>query len=165
MTYFGLNYTVNQFSLLVIRFTHYLNWNCKSCSHRLKPWLIVAALFHHLLHMVAQYFSLPKKEELASEWVLTTVHWILRQLPICGPCHELMSSSPACEGQLTSPNLIYMMGIIRSPWQQVIQRRLHSEAAMGHLNGTSCHLDFVMPQAISNGTWICCLGLIMSIFV
>ena len=156
---------MNQFSLLVTRFTHCLNLNCKNCGHRLKPWLIVAALFHHLLHMVAQYFSLPKKGELASECVLTTVRCMLRQLPICGPCHELMSSSPVCEGQLTLPNSIYMMGIIRSPWQQLMQRRLHSAAAMGHFNGKSCHLDSVMPQVISNGICICCLVLIMSIFV
>ena len=70
---FRITYSMNHFSLLVARFTHCLNWNCKNCGHRLKPWLIVAALFHHLLHMVGQYFSLPKKGELASKCVSTTV--------------------------------------------------------------------------------------------
>ena len=77
---------------------------------------------------------------------------MLRQLLTRGLCHELMSSSPACEGQLTLPNLIYAMGIIRSPWQQVMQKRLHSAVAMGHFNGQSFHLDSAMPQVISHGT-------------
>ena len=31
----------------------------------------------------------------------------------------------------------------------MMQRRLHSAAAMGHFNGKSCHLDYVMHQVIS----------------
>ena len=73
MTHFGLNYSMIQFSLLFVRFTHCLNWNCKNYGHRLKPWLIVAAFFHHLLHTVAQYFLLPEKGELSSKCVSTTI--------------------------------------------------------------------------------------------
>ena len=60
-----------------------------------------------------------------------------------------MSCSPACKGQPTLLNLIYAMGIIRSPWQQVMQKKLHLAVAMGHFNGKSCHLDSAMPQVIS----------------